>query len=328
MQPLATKRIKRHEVLRGGRDLRMMTLSMSPRMALCFGEMLWDMLPQGRFAGGAPFNVGYHLSSLGWRSVPVSAVGDDPLGHELLGLLEVRGMDPRGVAVLKGTPTGTVAVELDRDGKPRFEIRRDVAWDAVPVPDHVIEAARSADVVVFGSLAQRTTANRQSLGRLLAASVRAMKVFDVNLRPPHDDEKIVRELFSSADLIKLNDEELDRLTDCGNSKGAIETGARMIGEMAPDRAVCVTCGAVGAGLLWNKRWHWEPTRPVSVVDTVGAGDAFLAALVAGLENGWPAADALSGACRLGEWVASRSGATPAYRARSVGTAWEFSDSPK
>lgn len=295
--------------------------------ALCFGEILWDILPEGRFAGGAPFNVGYHLAALGWRSMPVSAVGDDALGHELLELLRSWGVETSGVAILSGVPTGTVAVELDSAGKPRFEIRRDVAWDAVPITPEVLAAAHDADVLVFGSLAQRTAENRRSLAQILSAAKGALKVFDVNLRPPHDDADIVRGLLNEADIIKLNDDELDRLTGCGGSSPAVEAGARTLAETAAGRAVCVTCGARGAGLLWKDRWFWEDTRPVKVADTVGSGDAFLAALVAGLHAGWTPAEALAGACRLGEWVASQPGATPAYRATRTGNAWHFGEKP-
>jgi len=301
-------------------------MSGSP-LALCFGEILWDMLPEGRFAGGAPFNVGYHLAALAWRSMPVSAVGDDALGHELLGLLRSWGVETSGVAILTGVPTGTVAVELDGAGKPRFEIRRDVAWDAVPVTATVLAAAKDANVIVFGSLAQRTAENRRALAQILSAAQGALKVFDVNLRPPHDDAEIVRGLLQKADIIKLNDDEMDRLTGCGGTTEAVEGGARALAKTAAGRAVCVTCGARGAGLLWEDRWFWEATKPVKVADTVGSGDAFLAALVAGLHDGWTPAEALAGACRLGEWVASQPGATPAYRATRAGHAWHFERKP-
>lgn len=298
-------------------------------LALCFGEVLWDMLPEGRFAGGAPFNVGYHLARLGWRVMPVSAVGADALGEELLGLLRGWGVETAGVAVLPGVPTGTVAVELDGEGKPHFEIRSDVAWDAVPISGEVLAAARDAEVLVFGSLAQRATANRRALESLVGAAGRALRVFDVNLRSPHDDPGIVRGLFASADIIKLNDEETDRLTGCGPGHGAIERGAREISRAAGGKVVCVTCGALGAGLLSHGEWHWEATRRIEVVDTVGSGDAFLAGLVAGLRAGWSEANSLAAACRLGEWVAGRSGATPPYRAIRAGDeGWEFAEDPR
>lgn len=300
-------------------------------LALCFGEVLWDILPEGRFAGGAPFNVGYHLSRFDWRVMPVSAVGDDALGHELSGLLAGWGISTEGVAVLPGRPTGTVAVELDAEGKPTFAIRRDVAWDAIPVTESLRRAAAAADVLVFGSLALRSAANRRALDALLDSARGARRVFDVNLRPPHDDLDLVRALWARADIIKLNDEEADRLTACGQGTGAPERGAREIARDAGAEIVCVTCGARGAGLFAGNRWIWEPTRPVVVADTVGSGDAFLAALVAGVRLGWPHTDALAAACRLGEWIAARPGATPTYRAlpsRRADKGWDFSGEPK
>lgn len=300
----------------------------TPPVALCFGEMLWDCLPQGRFAGGAPLNVGYHLARLGWRVAPVSAVGADPLGMELIEKLGGWGIETFGVAVWPEAPTGTVEVVLDEAGKPCYDIRADVAWDSVWANDRVIEEAQRADALIFGSLAQRSPSNRRALSALLRAATKALKVFDVNLRPPFDDLALVRALAEDADLVKLNDEELARLTDGATGLEAAEEGARALSRELGVDSICVTCGALGAGLLRGGRWWPEPGRPAEVADTVGAGDAFLAALVAGLRGGDAEPQALAIACRLGEWVAARPGATPPYRARRGPTGyWVFEDTP-
>jgi len=281
---------------------------------LCFGEILWDFLPDGLHAGGAPFNVAYHLRQLGRPVRLVSAVGRDVLGDELLRRLRHWGMPTDGVARHAVRPTGFVRAALTPGGDARYEIAGDVAWDRIEPSANTLAAAARARAVVFGSLAQRSAGNRDALDRLLPAlPAGAARVFDVNLRPPHDDLDRVRLLARHATVLKLNEDEAGRLA--GGAPGGEEGRARSLAAQTGCALVCVTCGARGAGLLRGGRWHWEPGRPVAVVDTVGAGDAFLAALVAHLLDGRLAdAEILGRACRLGEWVAGHRGATPPYDA--------------
>jgi fructokinase len=285
-----------------------------PSVVLCFGEILWDFLPDGLFPGGAPLNVAYHLKNLGADARVVSAVGRDLLGDELLRRLRAWHLDVAGIARHQGLPTGYVRATLSARGDATFEIVSSVAWDQIPTNEDVIRAAVRARACVFGSLAQRSRVNRATLERLLAVlPADALRVFDVNLRPPHDDLPLVRDLARKATLLKLNAAEAARLaSDEAETPGREETHARALAAQAGCATVCVTAGARGAGLLSEGRWLWEPAQPVAVADTVGAGDAFLAALVAHRLAGAPAEESLTRACRLGEWVASRRGATPAY----------------
>ena len=278
---------------------------------LCFGEMLWDCLPRGSFPGGAPFNVAYHLNRLGHEAVPVSAVGNDARGAELLRRLRDWGIPTEGVAVVPDRPTGVVLAEIDALGNARYDIRENAAWDCISIPPKIREWAEKADAIVYGSLAQRSGANRESLHELMASAKTAQRIFDVNLRAPYDDLSTAEALGRAADLIKLNDEELGKMASGGQD--AWEDRVRDYGRRMGGKSVCVTAGARGAGLGWKDRWYWEEAKPVSVVDTVGAGDAFLAQLIDGLllRNEEPAA-VLALACRRGEWVASREGATPEY----------------
>jgi fructokinase len=271
----------------------------------CFGEVLWDCLPAGLFMGGAPFNVSCHLRQFGRAVIPVSAVGHDFLGDEILRRIRLAGIDGRFVSRVDA-PTGVVLVELDERGKPSYEIVRDVAWDRIPGDSELIEAAGGATALVYGSLAQRSPGNRRILGELLASSA-GLKVFDVNLRSPFDDLALVRELLTLADLIKLNDEEIQILV---GEHEEIEHAAILLSERAGGRNVCVTAGARGAGLLWNGRWHWCEGRRIKVRDTVGAGDSFMAALLDGVLREAPLDAVLRRACRLAEFVASSDGATP------------------
>ena len=285
-----------------------------PPVVICFGEILWDFLPAGRFPGGAPFNVAYHLHRLGFGVQLASAVGTDVLGDGLLRRLHDWGLPTGGITRHPKLPTGWVRATLSVTGDARYEIVPDVAWDEIAI-EPTLPISPHAAALIFGSLAQRSAHNRVALDRLLAAlPPTALRVFDVNLRPPHDDLALVRTLAARATLLKLNAAEAARLA-AGEAEtpGREEAHARLLVRQTGCPVVCVTAGARGAGLLDADQWHWEPARTVTVADTVGAGDAFLAALVAHRLAGQPAADCLARACRLGEWVATQTGATPAYR---------------
>lgn len=287
----------------------------TPHRILCFGEILWDFLPDGLFPGGAPFNVAYHLRQLGAEAHLVSAVGRDLLGDELLRRLSHWGLDTDSIARHQGLPTGYVVATLGDTGDASYEITASVAWDQILVSGDGLRVAMGAQALVFGSLAQRSPFNRAALERLLAiVPGEAWRVFDVNLRPPHDDLDLVHHLARQSTLLKLNAAEAARLADGGDEDpGREEPDARALAERSGCPTVCVTAGARGAGLLRAGTWHWEPGRDVAVADTVGAGDAFLAALVTHLLHGRLSdGESLARACRLGEWVASQRGATPAY----------------
>ena len=282
---------------------------------LCFGEILWDFLPEGLFAGGAPFNAAYHLKQHGAGARLVSAVGRDLLGEELLRRLRHWEMDTGLITRHSGLPTGYVRASLGEKGDAAYDITASVAWDQIFVTEDVTRAALDARALVFGSLAQRSPFNRTVLDRILAVlPASAWRVFDVNLRPPHDDLDLVRALASRATLLKLNAAEAARLADGGAEQaGREERDARALAARHGCRFVCVTSGDRGAGLLHDDAWHWEPARPVTVIDTVGAGDSFLASLLTHLLAGrLSEKESLVRACRLGEWIASRHGATPPY----------------
>jgi fructokinase len=279
-------------------------------LVLCFGEVLWDSLPSGRYPGGAPANVAFHLRRLGVDAQLVSAVGTDAPGRELLDRLKEAGIGTEFVAVRPGPPTGLVRVTIGDGGSPRYEILADAAWDRIELPPALCAAAPRVAAIVFGSLAQRDDNNRTQLSRLRSMCTRALQVFDVNLRPPFDATRLVMELAAGADLLKTNEEEAARLL---GETADLETSARNLSARTGCPRVCITAGPRGAGLLLGDDWHFARARPLEVRDTVGAGDAFLAALVHGLiaPRGDPRAT-LERACRLAEFVASREGAMPAY----------------
>jgi fructokinase len=285
----------------------------SAPVVACFGEALWDVLPRGIFLGGAPLNVAYHLSRHDIRPWMVTAIGCDFLGDEVVRRVQTWGLSTRGIARDPRRPTGTVQATLDRNGAAKFTIARGVAWDAIPFPKAL--RARPAPVaLVFGTLALRTASNRETLARLLTKWPRAVRVLDLNLRPPFDAPPAVEFALRHTQLLKLNDTELARLTgQPTRTLPALERATRRLATTRSISRVCVTAGPRGAGLWWDGMWHWEHGRHVVVRDTVGAGDAFLGTLLANvLGRQAPPPRALALACRVGEYVAAQDGATPSY----------------
>ncbi len=284
---------------------------------LCYGEVLWDFLPDGLFLGGAPANVAYHLSRHGLDARLVSAVGRDALGDEILRRLRNWNLDTDLVARSAGLPTGNVVATLGEAGDARYEITPSVAWDQIPAGPDAVLAATSASALVFGSLSQRSSFNRAALDRLLAVlPPDAHRVFDVNLRAPHDDLDLARSLAPRATLLKLNAVEAARLAEAGDTEfpGAEEAHARLLHARHGCPLIVITAGSRGAGLLRDGLlWSWEPGREVAVADTIGAGDGFLANFLANLLSGRGSdGELLARACRHGEWITTRRGATPDY----------------
>jgi fructokinase len=296
---------------------------------LCYGEILWDCLPTGRHLGGAPFNVAYHLRQLGHEPVVVSAVGTDELGRETLALVQSRGITTRFITPHNDLPTGTVIVQLDAAGNASYTFTDPAAWDRIPVQNAIpanAEAGKELAAIVFGSLALRHEFNRTQLRQLLALEG-PLKVFDVNLRPPMRDRELILALARHADVLKVNEHELLELTNANTASAQSPTTTILLNGMAElsrrtgVASICVTRG--GDGALWQHQGKIfsAPSPPTQVRDTIGAGDAFTAALVAGIVSGAARTSPeflLQRACALGSFVASRDGAQPGYDAAKLG----------
>lgn len=284
---------------------------------VCFGELLWDCLPAGLFLGGAPANVAYHLARNGVASSVASAVGDDFLGHEAVRRVWRGGSATDLIALIADSPTGVVQVDA-AGSEPHYTIVDDAAWDRIPLTPALADAASEAPAIVFGTLSLRHAPNRETLDRMLAKSP-ALKALDINLRPPFVAPEVIAFAASRADLLKLNDEEASfgEAPSGDREPDALLRRAEQWASKYSLETVCITAGARGAGLWRRGEWLWEDGRPVAVRDAVGAGDAFLAGLLASLLAGSTAALALRRACRLGELTASRDGATPEYDASEI-----------
>ncbi|MFO7725381.1 MAG: PfkB family carbohydrate kinase [Oceanipulchritudo sp.] len=282
---------------------------MKLKPVLCFGEIVWDALPAGIFLGGAPLNVAYHLNCLGRPGLPVSRVGDDFLGEETLRRLHGKGVSDELIQTDDDLPTGAVVVDLDPAGDARYDIREPAAWDAIEATEKLLHAGGKAAALVYGSLALRKDVNRVALSALLEAA--PVRLCDVNLRAPFDDRERVLEWAAKATHVKLNGEELDRLSPVSTGEG-LEKALAALAETTGVGHFILTRGGEGAHVWKEGRFLSAPVPEVEVADTVGAGDAFTAAYLDAFLKGEEASDCLERAVELGAYVAGRNGAQPDY----------------
>ena len=281
-------------------------------VAVGLGEVLWDLLPQGKQLGGAPANFAYMAALLGHRGVVASSAGRDALGAELRQKLVELRLDASSLQLDPAHATGTVKVHLDAEGQPTYEITDGVAWDFLEWTPNWRQLAAAAGVICFGSLAQRSPQSRATIQEFLAAAPKAsLRIFDVNLRQQFFPAEVLSESLRLANVAKLNDQELPVvMRELGLSFDGEESSAERLRHTFGLKLVCVTRGNRGSLLVSEGGRDEHPGFPVRVVDSVGAGDAFTAALAHHLLRGSSLKTANEAANRLGAWVASQSGATP------------------
>lgn len=281
------------------------------------GELLWDLFPDGPRFGGAPMNFACSAAGLAGdacRVLAVSAVGRDRLGQQAIEELRTRGVDTSGIQLLDH-PTGTVDVQVDEHGHARYGFADDTAWDHLAWSDSLQEIAASCDAVCYGSLALRSPATRDTAIQFLnTVRPEALRVFDVNLRPPHTPAERWFCLLETASVVKCNEDELPVLGSLLQLKARDERG--QLDELASRfglRCAALTRGARGSMLRDDQgRFSESPGTRVDLVDTVGAGDAFTAALTLGLLEGMPLDELHRWADRVASFVCSRRGATPVF----------------
>ena len=279
---------------------------------VCFGEVLWDMLPKelgGKLPGGAPMNVAYHLNCLGVNTKIVSRVGNDILGTELTGFLAQKEVSTQFIQTDTYLPTGFVDVTLDEKGSPSYKIVQPVAWDNILLTEDVKKAVSEADAFVYGSLVCRTDVSKQTLLELINLS--KCPVFDVNLRTPFYSKEIIEQLLKKATIAKMNEFELDIISDWyGSERGFLER-IKCLQTLFEIKTLIVSHGSVGAYCFENNTLYFQKSYSVKVKDTIGSGDAFLAAFLSEKIIGNQIPDCLKKACALGAFVATQTGATPA-----------------
>jgi len=287
---------------------------MRPYRIIAIGEVLWDMLPSGKKVGGAPGNFAYHCRKLGADADMISRVGDDELGRELLEFYQSVGLSTDYIVVDPDHPTGAVDVELNADGQPRYVFRDDVAWDHLHADADALALLKTTDTICYGTLAGRCAESLRAMQAMIAAPPKtALRVFDVNFRAPHYTKETVLALLPSADILKLNDEELPIL---GQMLGQTETDpvtlAKRLIEQYRFRLLMLTRGERGSLLLTPDAMSDYRSQPVQVVDTVGAGDAFTAAAVIGFLAGQPLDEINRSASDLAARVCTYPGAMTPY----------------
>ena len=275
------------------------------------GELLWDLLPAGKHLGGAPANFAYHAQALGAQALIVSRVGNDPLGREILDRVRRFGLRTDGITINPLAPTGTVSVSLDAHGKPAFTIHENVAWDFIEAGEHLLEEAARADAICFGSLAQRRLESRAAIRAVLAAArPEALRFFDINLRQHFWSPEIIAESLEQATVLKLNDEELQVVAKLFGLAGDESAQLRWLSERFNLQAVGLTKGGNGSSLLVEGELVTRPGSKLRIVDTVGAGDSYSAALVMGLLARDKPGTIIATAHRISDYVCTQPGAMP------------------
>lgn len=274
------------------------------------GEALWDCLPEGRKLGGAPANFAYHVGQFGWKTVVVSAIGNDALGDEILDRLADVNLEHKIVRV--PYPTGTVQVTLSGEGIPAYEICENVAWDNIPWSDEIEKLAKRTKAVCFGSLAQRSAVSRNTILRFLGTmDADTERIYDINLRQSFYSLEVIEESLKRATILKLNDEEIEVVKALLQITGEPQDVCRqLIAKFESLRMVIVTCGAIGSYVFTADETSWVDTPKVEVADTVGAGDSFTATFCANILKGKPIKEAHKLAVQVSAFVCTQNGAMP------------------
>lgn len=276
------------------------------------GEALWDILPEGKKIGGAPANFAYHVSQFGLPSCVVSAVGDDPLGNEIVDNLTSKGLNQLIAKV--PYPTGTVQVEIDQAGIPQYDIKENVAWDNIPFSEDLEAVAARTKAFCFGSLAQRNVVSRDSINRFLDVmpqTAESLVVFDVNLRQGFYNKDILCNSMTRCNILKINDEELVTVSRMFGYPGIdLQDKCWILLGKYNLKMLILTCGVNGSYVFTPGNVSFQPTPMVEVADTVGAGDSFTAAFIASILKGKSVTEAHSCAVRTSAFVCTRKGAMP------------------
>ncbi len=283
-------------------------MSEHPKKAVVagIGEVLWDVFPTYKRPGGAPANVAFNVNALGSKGVILSAVGQDEPGNELLELLENFGLDTSYVQRHPSMPTGKVTVSFDGT-EPSYQIHEGVAWDFINWNDRLEKLADTANAACFSTLAQRNTASKQTIHRFLKRmKPESIRVLDVNLRPPYYTKEILEESLRVANVVKVNQQEMQLMADMFGKEDILSYLIDHCGM----RYVCVTLGENGSKLVSSEGEWIHPGYKVnmSTGDLVGVGDAFISCIIHHLLKGTGPEEMLAKSNRYASHLVTRSGA--------------------
>ncbi len=282
---------------------------------VCFGEILWDVLPTATLPGGAPMNVAYHLKKLGNDPALISRTGDDELGKKLIQLLTENNINCANVQTDETLQTGKVNATIRENNEVTYDIVKPVAWDNIIWQDDFESLISNSDYFVYGSLAARSDASRNTLVKLMELA--KCKVFDVNLRSPHYSKEIIEKLLPAVHILKLNEDELIIVSDWFAAVKTEEERINMLQNKFNIPNIVVTKGGNGAVLNYGGKFYKHKAYKVKVADTVGAGDCFLAALITKFSAKERPENALQYACAAGALIAGYSGACPNYEVSEI-----------
>lgn len=282
--------------------------------AVCFGEILWDVLPDVKKPGGAPMNVAYHLNVLGLHTDMVSAVGKDEDGTELLNFLERKGLNTDYIQRAEMFPTGLAIASEGANHEMTYDIVAPAAWDKIRWTESLRELVTACDALIFGSLGLRDSLSRETLTNLLSNA--HYSVFDVNLRPPHYSLQLIDMLLRRIHLLKVNEHELPVLAHWfGSTSQEEQVNVDILFEAFPLKEILLTKGKDGASYFTRDGRVDQPAIAIEVVDTIGSGDSFLAAFLSQKFQGASPKQALQYAAGMGAFIASHAGACPEYTPR-------------
>ena len=280
------------------------------RLVVGLGEVLWDMLPEGRKIGGAPVNFAYHAGQFGIDTMAVSAIGNDKLGEDTIA--EMSGKHLNHIFPSVPYPTGSVQVSLDEKGVPAYDIKENVAWDNIPFTNEIESVARSCRAVCFGSLAQRNAVSCNTIRKFIESTPSGcIRIFDINLRQNFYTSNVIRDSLELCNILKINDEEIMLVSRMFNYDSSnIENVCRTIMEDFSLEMVILTCGTKGSYIFTKGGVSFMPTPKVNVADTVGAGDSFTGSFCAAILRGLPVAEAHKKAVEVSAYVCTQNGAMP------------------
>lgn len=276
------------------------------------GELLWDIFPDGKKPGGAPANFAFHAGQAGCDTIIISAVGNDQSGKELLSTLNGLNLNTKYIQQ-NSFPTGTVTVQRDEIGQPRYTIHENTAWDNIRLNEEIHKISDQLDAVCFGTLGQRNPISAVTIQKILNnLKPGCLKIFDINLRQHYYSFEIIEKSLKQTDILKLNDEELKVVAEMFHIAGSEKEQFQQLVSRYNLKYLVYTLGANGSFVLTPKESSFLKAPKVKVADTVGAGDSFIAVFTAGILQGESLETAHKKANVAAAFVCSQKGACPVF----------------